>query len=270
MTVKVYEITKWGDLTMSYRRTLAIKGIAILMVILGHMSLIDTSGAWGVHLFLILSGYGIYCSYESYGLTNYWKKKIVNVWIPYFICITISIFFRFLTGESFSIKNVIASLVGIDFGFNVDPTMWYISYIFAWYGIFWILLTSKNNMIRILLFGGLEIVISILGFLSIAWNHGTIAWAYSFSFPIGMLIGKFRNYPIKEHKKNLVLLLFSIFSGGYVFVNYGNPHSGFGLLGITIIAALGILSFSNLVRIELIPIIGGGSKFLENGPILCI
>lgn len=37
---------------MSYRRTLAIKGIAILMVILGHMSLIDTSGAWGFICFL--------------------------------------------------------------------------------------------------------------------------------------------------------------------------------------------------------------------------
>ena len=47
------------------QETLFIKGIAILFVILSHMGLFDCGGTIGVHLFLIVSGYGIYCSYKK-------------------------------------------------------------------------------------------------------------------------------------------------------------------------------------------------------------
>lgn len=43
------------NLEVSKKQTTCIKGIAILLVILGHLSLIDCSGAWGVHLFLIIA-----------------------------------------------------------------------------------------------------------------------------------------------------------------------------------------------------------------------
>ena len=62
--------------SLSKEQTLLLKGIAILMVILGHMSYITWGGAGGVTIFLILSGYGIHESFKKNGLKNYWKKKI--------------------------------------------------------------------------------------------------------------------------------------------------------------------------------------------------
>ena len=56
--------------------TLYIKGIAILLVILGHMGVIDCGGAIGVHMFLIISGYGIAISLENNGVKKYLSKRI--------------------------------------------------------------------------------------------------------------------------------------------------------------------------------------------------
>lgn len=71
------------NLEISKEGTQALKGIAILLVIFGHMGFLDIPGAGGVHIFLILSGYGIYCSVNKNGLYQYWKKRIVSVYIPY-------------------------------------------------------------------------------------------------------------------------------------------------------------------------------------------
>lgn len=48
------------------QETLFIKGIAMLFVILSHMGLFDCEDMIDVHLFLIVSGYGIYCSYKKW------------------------------------------------------------------------------------------------------------------------------------------------------------------------------------------------------------
>lgn len=58
---------------MKKEDTLALKAIAIIFVLLGHLNYLDSSGAWGVHIFLILSGYGLETSYQWNGLKDYWK-----------------------------------------------------------------------------------------------------------------------------------------------------------------------------------------------------
>lgn len=61
--------------------TYALKGIAILFVLLGHMGYLDASGAWGVHIFLIVSGYGLYCSEKKSGIDSFWRKRILAVYL---------------------------------------------------------------------------------------------------------------------------------------------------------------------------------------------
>lgn len=65
-----------------------IRGIAIVFVVLGHIlggtfGMIDTHitsilGIGGVTIFLLLSGYGLYQSYQKSGLQGsaYWDKKL--------------------------------------------------------------------------------------------------------------------------------------------------------------------------------------------------
>ena len=256
---------------VSKKQTTCIKGIAILLVILGHLSLIDCSGAWGVHLFLIISGYGMYCSYESSGLKLFWKKRMEAVWEPYFFCTITFLLVRIFLHEKFSIANVIGSLIGLDFGLNIDPTMWYISYIFAMYTIFFFAIKIKNRKVGIFIAGVLQVIITGLGYLSIAWHRGTIAWAYALSFPIGVIWGKIRNTEITPKKKKAICILSFAFSALVVAHRYGKIHGGPEELVFTLFAAVGIIAFVELVGFANLPIIGGGGYIgLEESRFLCI
>lgn len=76
---------------MSVNYTTFIRGIAILLIILMHTSCgmglrhFTPLGGIGVALFLILSGYGLAESYKRDGTVNFWKKKILRIWLPYFL-----------------------------------------------------------------------------------------------------------------------------------------------------------------------------------------
>lgn len=257
------------NFAVNKKQTTCIKGIAILLVILGHLSLIDCSGAWGVHLFLIISGYGMYCSYESSGLKLFWKKRMEAVWEPYFFCTITFLLVRIFLHEKFSISNVIGSLIGLDFGLNIDPTMWYISYIFAMYAIFFFAIKIQNRKVGIFIAGVLQVIITGLGYLSIAWHRGTIAWAYVLSFPIGVIWGKIRNTEITSKKKKAICILSSVCSALVVAHRYGKIHGGLEELIFTLFAAVGIIAFFEFVSFENLPIMGGYIG-LEKSHFLCI
>jgi peptidoglycan/LPS O-acetylase OafA/YrhL len=78
---------------MSVDYTNFLRGIAILLIILMHTSCamglryFTPLGGIGVALFLILSGYGLAESYKKNGITHFWKKKILRIWVPYFLFI---------------------------------------------------------------------------------------------------------------------------------------------------------------------------------------
>lgn len=61
--------------------TKLLKGIAIFFVVLSHIgNWLDLRyfaplGGTGVALFLILSGYGLECSYQKNRLQKFWRKR---------------------------------------------------------------------------------------------------------------------------------------------------------------------------------------------------
>ena len=134
-------------LDMNKQQSLIIKAFAIIFVIMFHTKVFPCGGAIGVHLFLIVSGYGIYCSLEK-GTDNYWGKRISSVYFPYLFLILRAILYG-----NISFVTVIISVLGQDFGLNADPTMWYIAYIFACYLIAWIVFKLKNRPIVAIMFG---------------------------------------------------------------------------------------------------------------------
>lgn len=110
-----------------------IKAIAILFVLFGHTQQILWGGAGGVAMFLIVSGYGIAESYMNKGLALYWNKRIKGVWLPYFAAAVLKLLGMWRGGRIY----IAATLAGVDFSLNIDGTMWYISFIFLWYLIFY-------------------------------------------------------------------------------------------------------------------------------------
>lgn len=236
---------KISDLSIEKTLSAKIKGIAILMVIFGHMNYIDCAGAWGVHLFLIISGYGITISLEKNSTNKYWEKRIKNVYLPYLLTTIIFLIVRLFLGEKISLFSAVISLIGFDFGRNLDQTMWYISYIFAWYAIAWLLYILRNKKSLCIGFGAFALfLMAALGYTSVIWRRGTIAWAYFASFPLGMLLAvlNIRNKKLPLSVKNSLLAVMACICLTIVCLDYGKPHRGIDELVFTFSASLGVLS----------------------------
>lgn len=170
-----------------------IKGAAILLVLLGHLQMIVKGGSAGVALFLIASGYGLSESAEAHGLKGYWHKRIRKVYLPYFLMACIHVAAKFPCG----LKKAAITLLGLDFGCNLDSTMWYISYIFLWYAVFYLLYCFTQAAIR---HRTLRDIVQILMMFAAGWgtkNLNGIAFStapgmpmYAFFFPMGVAVSK--------------------------------------------------------------------------------
>ena len=193
---------------LSKQKSKMIKAIAIVFVIMSHTGTFPWGGLIGVHLFLITSGYGIYCSLEN-KKEHYWIKRVRLVYMPYLFCTVLFLLIRFfILKESYGLIRIIISLLGMDFGLNIDPTMWYISYIFACYFIAWTTFKLKSSKQIAILFCLLSFgIITFMSYKYIAWHKGTVAWNYGFSFLIGMLLAKFRYDNAKENKALICTLV---------------------------------------------------------------
>ena len=211
-----------------------LKGIAIFLVILGHMGYIYRGGTWGVSLFLILSGYGIFKSFLKNGTKDFLKKRLLKVFLPYLL-VTLFVlsysFLRYRIGR----KTIIFSLLGIDFGFLCDPTMWYISFIFVQYLIFYLStflfrkLKSENlkhfSIIALCLI--LSILVNLLNEKFEIWHPGSGIFLYVYSFGFGLLLAKLSEFKINATLKNLLLSLTIFLSALLILFFYNRVEFGY-------------------------------------------
>lgn len=227
-------------LQISKQQSLIIKAIAIIFVIMSHTGVFPCGGAIGVHLFLIVSGYGIYCSLEK-GADDYWKKRINSVYLPYLFCASIFLIFRFFMYGNITLPTVIVSLLGQDFNLNADGTMWYISYIFACYLIAWLIFKLKNFPLISALFGIFAFgAITLCGYKYVIWHQGTIAWNYGLSFPLGMVLAKYRNVDKKRAEYTKIGMLILSFAATVLLLTA--PHEKFIKFFFTLACAVFVYS----------------------------
>ena len=170
-----------------------LKGIAIFGVLLSHTGHIFTE--FSIVLFLVISGFGLELSYRKKGFAGFWGKKFRNVWLPYFPMAFVALVLRHVTAPD----EILCTLVGLDFGRIADKTMWYISYIFAWYAAFFLMgrLTEKfpalpeRSRFALRLAGAVA-----AGFLFCllynrgVWHENSGADNYRYAFPLGMLLAE--------------------------------------------------------------------------------
>ena len=240
-------------LELSKLQSTILKAVAIIFVIMSHTGIFPCGGAIGVHLFLVVSGYGIYCSLEKES-DNYWKKRIKSVYLPYLFSTVIFLIARYFLWGKLSFTTVIISLLGLDFNRNADPTMWYISYIFACYLIAWIIFKLIKRPFLAILFGIFAFgTITLCGYKYIIWHQGTIVWNYGFSFPLGMLLAKYRLTYGKRAKT--VKIGMTIFSLAITLILLPMPHEKFIKLFFT-------LGFAVFVYCLLTSLITNGKRFI--------
>lgn len=114
--------------------TTTAKGIAILLIMIGHCSghwiggrFLTPFGGIGVAVFLITSGYGLNESYKKSGLSGFWRKRLGRVYFPYLMAAII-----FAIVRQWDLWTCLLNFTCI------NSPYWFITYIVECYVVFWI------------------------------------------------------------------------------------------------------------------------------------
>lgn len=195
-----------------------LKGIAIMLVIFGHLSAdkiihapyLAYAGSQGVTLFLFISGYGLTKSYIKNGISKeILIRRFKRILIPYSIITALWIIIdMFIYHKTYSLHTIFLALAGMDFSRSIDASMWYISFILLWYLFFNITFKLPvKNVFKLM----------ILLFISYLFKYHPLTrythevsyqWGLSaFTFPIGVLAGLYIdriNKKLSEKHRNLI------------------------------------------------------------------
>jgi peptidoglycan/LPS O-acetylase OafA/YrhL len=201
----VYSFRKAPDkptfLRLDHVGTLHLKGIAILLVIISHLAnlklitlpgMFKFAGAWGVAIFLIVSGYGWSQSYMKDGVGNkFLSRRFKKVLYPYAIVTGVWLLIVAVTQDMiYPVNTIVLSLVGLDFKYTVDPTMWFVTFIALWYLAFYLVFRLPvHDLMRI---GALFALAYALKTYAINAEPNRVLWQWTlhvYAFPIGVLIG---------------------------------------------------------------------------------
>lgn len=113
------------------------KGVAILLIMLAHIGngfgirYLTPLGSMGVAVFLFCSGYGLQKSFDTKGLKDFWRKRIVTAYIPYAVFEIVAYVFFY---KSTDFQTVALDLLLID---PIHPFGWYMQCLFIYYIAFW-------------------------------------------------------------------------------------------------------------------------------------
>ncbi len=177
--------------------TTTIRGIAILIIIIGHVGVsgfdhrvFNPFGGIGVAMFLFLSGYGLTESYKKNGLGGFWRKKVLRIVIPYLVWIPLyHIIMRI-------------SPIGLPTQIQVIPRYWFIEYLVLAYVIFYFAFKHiKKYIIPII------IIIGIISFIT----TNNLRAEQAFSFLCGILLSLNKSSFEKQSNKTVQIIAITLF-----------------------------------------------------------
>jgi peptidoglycan/LPS O-acetylase OafA/YrhL len=263
-----------------------LKGIAILMVVFGHIGYflvndhnflfpLSIIAGVGVDIFLLLSGYGLVISSinKNRTVSQFYKDRLLKIFVPFWIVLVIFFLMDFLIlQKAYSINYIISSFAGIflsaDLYKDINSPLWYFTLIFFYYLIFPLVFSKKRPWLS-------AIIIWFITYVFISINPTWFSQVRYFSqvhmlaFPLGMILAwfacrttNFREQTAKQlenfFKKNLVLRILKWF--GYIFLilallaiaGYTSYNSGVGkgVLMEQLISTITALAFIFLFLIK--------------------
>lgn len=180
----------------------------------------------GVCLFLICSGYGLEESYKKNGLKDFWRKKVIKVYLPFCIIelIGMTIFYKF------SLKDY---LLDIAFIKRITSYSWYMLYIIICYFIFYVwkrislkLNISENKaMIMLLSFFICWFILDSIFFANPLMPF--LRARQMLAFPLGILLSKKRkeiknllSYKIRSYILIMVFVICGCFFMGITQISF--------------------------------------------------
>lgn len=190
---------------MSLDYTTAVKGIAMLLIMLGHCTghyiggrALTPCGGIGVSLFLIASGFGLNESFKKRGLANFWKKRILKVWLPYAI-ITLLV-------APFCSKSL--TELGMQLS-CLHCLYWFVPYIIECYVVFWILaaVAQKYRLPLMLIMG-----------ISTLFCLPELQGEQALGFVFGVFMSEYKPFftRLSQKKSKMAIIVFCMVSIGLV------------------------------------------------------
>lgn len=212
--------TKTNQHFLDLTQTVQLRGIAILLIMIGHLGsnvLVRNSfipapllSTCGLYMFFFLSGYGLMRSHQAqnYNLSHFIKRRVNRVFIPYWITTALFLLLDyFVLAEQYPFKLIALTTLGINFHLKIqllDYARWFITLILFFYCVFFIATRFKRLTIQMLTLLGVPITVCLLnyffefvtpydpreGFSSIdpargGWNP----WhSFILPFPVGVLV----------------------------------------------------------------------------------
>ena len=231
----VYLIPKTDVDYLSNKSTKSLKGLLALLIIFHHISQKITTGEnfsnfeymgrYIVALFFFLSGYGLYFQYSNNAtyMENFLKKRLVRIFIPFFVFIVIYVIYRATLGE----------VVNVDFFLsfwkdhsNIIYNGWFINSIIVLYVIFYVSFVNKDSKIS-------EYKLVFLTLVYIFWkayqDHGDWEYVSIMAFLLGVFWMKNRVSIDKLLEKNYFIFLVSFSILMYVFHYYEDIMKNIGI-----------------------------------------
>lgn len=191
-----------------------LKGFSIFTIIVYHLlqslhmpglgGKLIAFGGTGIHLFILLSGFGLYLShiYKPVSYVGFIKKRIIKVYFPYIVIVLISALITFVLpiykssyyaffGHVFLYKMFDESIMG-SYGYP----LWFVSMIIQFYVAFSVLTYLKektNNTVFI----AVSFIVSIcwIAFVVFIGKESERVWnsfflSYLWEFSIGMVLAE--------------------------------------------------------------------------------
>ena len=192
---------------------------------------------------------------------TYWKKRVVSVYVPYCIAIGLALIFEIICYKVIDMRAIIVSLLGMDMGINIDPSMWFISFIGCFYFWFWCIkkIERKYGKTKSVIVGC--ILWTIIAFASrtgVLWNGAAVSWIYVFSFPLGYFWSELCERKQEKLDKRIWLC---VTAAAFIVtcMRYGKVHIGLELLVFSYAGALiwiGLIMYNDFFEFKILQWIG--------------
>ena len=231
----VYLIPKTDVDYLSNKSTKSLKGLLALLIIFHHISQKVTTGEnfsnfeymgrYIVALFFFLSGYGLYFQYSNNAtyMENFLKKRLVRIFIPFFVFIVIYVIYRATLGEVINVDFFLSFWKDHS---NIIYNGWFINSIIVLYVIFYVSFVKKDSKIAVYKLVFLTLVYI---FWKAYQNHGDWEYVSIMAFLLGVFWMKNRVSIDKILEKNYFIFLVSFSILIYVFHYYEDIMKNIGI-----------------------------------------
>jgi len=273
--------------SFSKKDTLIIKGIAICLMLFHHLFYdpgfyeglgiriqyffnneflvigIADFGKICVHIFVFLSGYGMYISHKSDKLLNFFKRRLISIYRSFWKVFLVFVPIGIVLGKAeFNIKMIITGLFTLGNGYNI--TWWFMRVYLVLILIFPVInyLLKKTDkryfidiLIHVLVFVGITYITKIPKVASLRWDF-KIIFDYIPTFILGLIISKYDLLSIvkacvNEHKIISIISIPLLYACYYMRTHYGLARydSIFTLIIVISISMISCLYESKILSI---------------------